>query len=277
MLPFWISDAVLISTQASLVALPRTPPPVALSRLRGAAWALVPAGSIAVVIGAISLAPGTADFLTWLALIATPPLAAVALGWIVVGARPPLALAVIPLLGIAWAANDSLPGDAAALVLTATGCLTLGWLLAAVTPTGWLKLGIVVAAIVDCVLVFSQTLHEPNATLNAAAPAAGLPKLQAVEFGSAVMGYGDFFVAGILGALLLIEGTRQAPVALACLVFAASWDLLFFVRDELPATVPVALALIASEIWKRASLSAARGMPEAPSSAGGTSTRASRA
>jgi hypothetical protein len=37
-------------------------------------------------------------------------------------------------------------------------------------------------------------------------------------------------------------------VAIGCLAFAAAWDLLFFTTDTLPATVPVALALIASEL-----------------------------
>jgi hypothetical protein len=247
-LPFWISDGVLISAQASLVALPAAAHPAALRRMRGAAYALIPAASIAVVIGVIALAPGTADVLTYLALLATPVLAAAALGYIVHGARRPWALAVLPLLAIAWAAKGSLAGDAAALALTALGCLTLGWLLAAITPAGWLKLGIVAMAIVDSILVFSNLLDQPNATLNAAAPAGGLPQLQFVSFGSAVMGYGDFFIAGVLGGVLLVEQRRQLPVAVACLLFAAAFDLLFFVRDELPATVPVALALIASEL-----------------------------
>jgi hypothetical protein len=252
-LPFWLSDAVLLTVQASLIALPRTAPPLVLRRLSRAGWALLPAVSIAAVVAAIALDPGTADVLTWLALVATPILAAVALGHIVVGARPPWALAVVPLLAVAWAAKDTLSGQAAAMVLTALGCVTLGWLLAAVTPMHWLKAGIVVAALVDSALVFSHLLQQPNATLNAAAPAAGLPQLQFVSFGSAVMGYGDFFIAGVLGGLLLVEGTRQAPVALACLVFAGAFDLLFFVTDELPATVPVALALVASELWRRRS------------------------
>jgi hypothetical protein len=250
-LPFWLSDAVLLTAQASLIALPRAAPPPVLRRLSGAGWALVPAVSIAAVVAAIALDPATADVLTWLALVATPILAAVALGHIVAGARPPWALAVVPLLAVAWAAKDTVSGETAAMILTALGCVTLGWLLAAITPTHWLKTGIVVAAIVDSVLVFSHLLQQPNATLNAAAPAAGLPQLQFVTFGSAVMGYGDFFIAGVLGGLLLIERTRQAPVALACLAFAAAFDLLFFVTDELPATVPVALALIASELWSR--------------------------
>jgi hypothetical protein len=256
-LPFWISDAVLILAQASLVALAARQPPPELRRLRRAGWALVPAMSIVVVIAVLSFAPGTANVLTWLARIATPLAAAVALGHVVHGARPALALAVLPLLAIAWAEKGTLVGDAAALVITALGCLTLGWLLAGVTPAKWLKVGIVVAAIVDSYLVFSKLLEQPNATLNAAAPPGGLPQLQYVSFGSATMGYGDFFIAGVLGGLLVMERRRALPVAGACFLFAAAFDLLFFVTSQLPATVPVALALIASELALRSNPTAA--------------------
>src|SRR3954452_16916560 len=118
-------------------------PPRALGRLRRARLAVVPADSILVVISVLALEPGTADFFTYLALVATPLLAALALGYVIHGARPPWALAALPLLVVAWAAKGSLAGDAAALALTALGCLTLGWLLAAVTPAHWLKVGIV--------------------------------------------------------------------------------------------------------------------------------------
>jgi hypothetical protein len=248
-LPFAVSDAVLIGTQAALVALPHADPPQFVQRLARRGWALVPAASIAIVVGAIALAPGTADLLTWLALVATPLLAAFALGYVVPGARPAWAVAVPVLFLIAWQAEpDTLVRDAAALSLTALGCLTIGWLLAAAAPLRWLKAGIYVCAIVDSVLVFSHQLQGPNATLNAAAPAAQLPKLQFVSFSGASMGYGDLFVAAVLGGILLLERRPQLPVAFACLIFAGLFDLLFFVTDELPATVPVAAALVASEL-----------------------------
>ena len=248
-LPFWISDAGLLVVQAALVAGAATAPPAWLARMRGRAWALVPAGSIALVIGGIAAAPGLANVLTWLALVATPLAAALALAVIVPGARPAWALAVPALLAIAWAAPvDSLARDTASLALTALGCLTLGWLLSAVAPIRLLKLGIVAAACLDSVLVFGHLLQGPNATLNAAAPAIHLPQLQFVEFGSAVMGYGDLFIAGVLSGVLIVERTRQLPVALACLAIAAAFDLLFFVRSDLPATVPVAAALVVSEL-----------------------------
>ena len=70
-------------------------------------------------------------------------------------------------------------------------------------------------------------------------------------FGSVSFGYGDLFVAALLGAVLASERRRQWGAALLTLVFAALFDLLFLVLNELPATVPVALALIAVEAWPR--------------------------
>ena len=77
--------------------------------------------------------------------------------------------------------------------------MTLGVLLAAVTPPGWLKVGILLMAGADVWLVASDLLQNPNATLGAAQPAAGLPQLQSEIFGSVTMGYGDLFVAGAAG------------------------------------------------------------------------------
>jgi hypothetical protein len=105
----------------------------------------------------------------------------------------------------------------------------------------------------DVWLVASDLLQTPNTTLTAAAPlphsGLHLPQLQSEQFGSVLMGYGDLFVAGLLGAVLAREGRRQWPVALLTLVLAGAFDLLFFVVNELPATVPIAVALIGGEVW----------------------------
>ena len=95
----------------------------------------------------------------------------------------------------------------------------LGVLFAAITPPRWLAAGIVLMACADAALVVSELLQHPNEVLTAAHPAAGLPKLQAEVFGSAAMGYGDLFVAGLLGGMLargwppLREGARRARPA----------------------------------------------------------------
>src|SRR5258705_9749475 len=97
-LRFIAADAVLLSTQATLVALPAAGVPGWLRRFAGGWWALILPLSIAVVVGAIELVPATADALTWVALVLVPPGAALALGWAMHGARPPLGLLAAPLL-----------------------------------------------------------------------------------------------------------------------------------------------------------------------------------
>ena len=85
------------------------------------------------------------------------------------------------------------------------------------------------------------------AILNAASPGS-LPRLQLASFGSAVMGFGDLFVAATLGALLACDRRLQLRGAALVAVFALGFDLLFFAVDQLPATVPVALALATLEL-----------------------------
>jgi hypothetical protein len=252
-LPFIPSDAALLALQAGVVAMPRAlplPPAPWLQRLSGRGWALVPIGSIVAVIFAIRYVSDTATGLTYLALVAVPLLAAAALGWFMRGSRPWLALAAAPLFALAWGLRTSLTGEAAAALLSALSCVTLGVLLAAVTPTVWLKLGIVLMAAADSWLVISDLLQAPNATLIAAHPAAGLPQLQSELFGSVSMGYGDLFVAALLGGVLAREVRGQGRAALVTLVVAALFDLLFLTVSELPATVPVAITLVLVEGWR---------------------------
>lgn len=261
-LPFIPSDAGMLLIQAGTVLAPRpVPRPRQLNRLSGRAWALVPIGSIVVVVFAIRYVSSTATGLTYLALVAVPILAAGALGWMVRGATPPLALGAIPLFLLAWLAKHSLAGQAAGAVLSALSCVTLGVMLSWVTPPSWLKAGIVLMALADSWLVVSDLLQAPNATLIAAHPAGGLPQLQSEQFGTVTMGYGDLFVAALLGAVMSHDRRRQAVAALLTLIIAALFDLLFLVLSELPATVPVALALIGMELWQLASARRTRSQP----------------
>jgi hypothetical protein len=247
-LPFYLSIAALSLVQAALVAAPRAATAPLLAGLRNRSWALVPPLSIVVVVAAIALDSASARFLTYLALFAVPPLAALALAAIVRGARPPLALLVVPLFALAWVSRGALAGQTAALALSALACVSLGWLLACVVPGRWLKLGIYAMAAIDAWLVGSNLLQEPNAVLNAASPG-GLPRLQLASFGSAVMGFGDLFLAATLGALLAADRRRQLTGAALVAIIALAFDLLFFAVDQLPATVPIALALAVLEIF----------------------------
>ena len=251
MLPFWISIGLLSLAQAVLVAIPGRFALPALGALQNRVWACVPPLSVIGFVAVASVAEqSSADGLTYLALGAVPVLAALALGGLVRGARPMLALLVVPLFALAWADRAGLAGEAAALVLSGLSCVTLGVLLAAVTPWRWLAVGIVLMAVADTGLVVSELLQHPNDVLNAAHPAAGLPRLQSAVLGSAIMGYGDMFVAAVLGALLAArrDGPDQRRAALLVWALAVAFDFLFFVVEELPATVPVALALVAIEL-----------------------------
>jgi hypothetical protein len=251
LLPFWLSIGVLSLVQAALVAAPR-PPLSILARLQSRWWALVLPLSIVVVVSAIALDSASARFLTYLALVAVPPLAAAALAWLIRGARWELALLVFPLFALAWAAKGALGGQAAALALSALACVSLGWLIACVVPGGWLKLGIYLMAAVDTYLVATDLLQAPNAVLNTASPAADLPRLQLASFGSALMGFGDLFAAAVLGALLASDRRLQLRGAALAAVIGLTFDLLFFAVDELPATVPIALTLVCCEGLSRA-------------------------
>jgi hypothetical protein len=253
LLPFWLSIGALSLVQALLVALPRPATAPFFDRLRSRWWALILPLSIAVVIAGIAVESESAKALTWLALIAVPPLAAVALGWIVRGSRPWFALAAIPLFALAWAAKGELGGQTAALALSALACTTLGWLLAAIVPGRWLKLGIYAMAAIDTWLVLGDLLQGPNSVLNSVAPGADLPRLQLVNFGSAIMGFGDIFIAAVLGALLARDRQVQLTGALLAAVIGCAFDFLFFALHELPATVPIALTLLTLELVTRRS------------------------
>ncbi len=257
MLPFWFSIGVLSLVQAALVAAPRPALNPLLGRLRSSWWALVLPLSIGVVVAAVALEEEVARGLTYLALVAVPPLAALALGRLIRGSRPALALLAIPLFALAWAAKGALGGQTAALALSAFACISLGWLLVCVVPARWLKLGIYAMAAVDVWLVASDLLQGPNAVINAVSPGGGLPRLQYVSFGSALMGFGDLFIAATLGALLARDRRLQLRGAAIAAVLCVGFDLLFFAVHELPSTVPIALTLATLELLGRRPSSAA--------------------
>jgi hypothetical protein len=64
----------------------------------------------------------------------------------------------------------------------------------------------------------------------------------------ATMGYGDLFVAGLLGALLARDRALQLRGAAIAVALGLALDLLFLTVDELPATGPIALTLIVLEL-----------------------------
>jgi hypothetical protein len=249
-LAFAASYTVLCVVQGATVGAPAAARFPVLARLRSPWWATVPLTAIVATVAAVSAASRTADALTYLALVTTPPLAAVALGYAARGARPRLALAIVPLFALAWVWRGTLVGEAATVLLTAAACVTLATLLVAVAPAAWLRLGLLAMSAADTALVVNDLLQAPNNVLNAAAPAAELPQFQRALFGSAVMGYGDLFVAALLGAMLAADRALQLRAATVTAMLALAFGTLFFAVDTLPATVPVSATLLL--VWRAA-------------------------
>ena len=242
---FGVSICMLSAAQAALVGLTGAHELPALARLRSGAWAVIPLAAVVGFTFGVRALGGLVDGLTWLALISVPPLAAVALGWAARGARPWLAPVAGLLFALAWADRNGLAGEFAAVALEGLSCVTLAVALVAVTPPALVRLGIVAAAIADSWLVLSNLLAAPNNALNAAAPSAHLPQLQRALLGNAVMGYEDLFVAALLGALVAATPQLARRAAALALAAALAFDALFLVVDQLPATVPIAVTVIA--------------------------------
>jgi hypothetical protein len=242
---------VLDAAQSLCVALPAAGIPAFLLRLAGRGWALVAPLSVVLSVAAIGVATASADVLTWIALLLVPPGCALALGWAAHGARPWLALAVVPILAAALAAPDDPLGRVARLLLIVGSCVTVGRLLAGGAPLLYLKAGVVAMAAIDAVFIFGDLFGDQNAAFNSAVPAAGLPRLQVADIGDTSTDYGDYFVAGLVGAILAVERRPQAVAAVATLAVAQAFNQLFLVVDSLPGTVPPAVVLLAVEAWHR--------------------------
>ena len=181
---------------------------------------------------ALASSTGGADFLTALAAVVTPILAAGA-GWARGWPRPWLpALAVPGLYALAWLRPDSLDGQAAGVALICGACLAVTGVVAALAPQSWLVVGRVV--VLDCVLVWGDRSVGPamNTLQHSVPPSIGrpLPSLQQAVFGDATMGWLDFAAPALLGLLV----ARRIPAAAATAVAGWLWGSL------LVATSPIA-------------------------------------
>jgi hypothetical protein len=249
---FQLDNASLDAAQALCVALPAAGLPAALGRLAGRGWALIAPLSIFVSVAVIALWSASAEVLAWIALILVPPGCALALGWAARGARPWLAAGAAALLALALALpQDATSAELARLALVVGSCVTVGRLLAGATPLGLLKAAVIAMAVVDAVYIFGELSVDQNREFARAVPAEGLPQLHVSVLGDSSLDYGDFFAAGVVGAILAAERVRQVPAALACLAFALLWNQLFLVTDSLPATVPPAAVLLGVELTRR--------------------------
>jgi hypothetical protein len=240
-----LDSSLLDAARAACVALPAAGLPPLLQRLRSRGWAVVAPISIVACIGAIAVSSAGAPALAWAALLLVPPGCALALGWAAHGARPWLAVLAVPLLVAAVAAPEAPVGEVARIALMGGACVTAGRLLAGAAPLPLLEVGVVTMAMVDATFLLGHLSEHQNAAFGAAVAAPGLPKLHVARLGDASCDFGDFFAAGLVGAILARRGDPQVLAAVATFLVTQAFNQLFVVVDALPQTVPPALVMLA--------------------------------
>ena len=214
---------------------------------------------------ALASSTGGADFLTALAAVVTPILAAGA-GWARGWRHPWIPALLVPgLYVLAWLSPDSIDGQAAGLALVCGACLAVTGVVAALAPRSWLVVGLVLLVVLDCVLVWGDRSVEPAMnTLQAATPPSigrPLPSLQQVVLGDATMGWLDFAAPALLGLLVV----RRMPAAAATAVAGWAWGLLLIATSPIAATPPVLAGLLAG--YRRSEgVSTSPGEPRSPHS-----------
>jgi hypothetical protein len=228
--------------EGALVLLPRPAPFSRLARLRSPAWtALLP---ISIIVGTFYLlvAPGLASPTVLAAAVTTPLLAFIAVV-AVVRAR----LAMLPVAAVAgalaiWATGMS--GHVGTGIITALACLTVGAALQRLIPGRWLMLGVVAMSVVDIALLLSGPGYHQTALLAAAQNNFHGPRFTGARLGGTTIGYPDLFLAALLGSAL---AGRRAQLRAAGLLtaLAVAYDSMLSPGRLLPATVPIALTLMA--------------------------------
>lgn len=234
---------MLCAAQAATVAAPGRQ-----ARDRGRwVWLAVPAALLGAGVLIINTVPQGPHSLARLATFGTPLLAATygvfrgsRLWWI----WPPAAAG---LWFVAWLAGG-LVQNAADLVLIALACLAAASAIAMVAPAWSIRVGLVVLAALDIVLVWgTPSVQRATTTLeHVASPVAAgtpLPSLQQATFGSALMGWLDLLAPALLG--VVVAGRRKISAAVVVGIAAYLWGYLLFTHttDVVPATVPVLAGL----------------------------------
>lgn len=217
---------MLCAVQAAVVLLPRR-----RALLAGRAWLglALPAAALAGGILVLRLVSGGPHALALVAAVATPLLAALR----------SLPLAVAFWL-VAWLAHGLL-AQGAAVALVALAAVAIAEVAGAAAPAWSIVVGLVVLAAVDVVLVWGTAQVQPATTaLHRAATPHGIPRLQDVTFGGAMMGWLDLVAPALLG----VVARRRPAAALATGLAAGAWGLLLFVTSTVPATVPALAGLL---------------------------------
>ena len=248
-MPYGWPYAVLVLLQAAVIPLVRDPG--LLPRIpRHPVLGLLPLVTIGGGVIALGAIPGAVTAVTDLAAIVVPPLALVAALHV---RRWALPLAVVsPLLWLAaWRLPTSgwtqLAGD---LLIVLAG-VSLGRLTGWIAPRGALVVGVLIATVVDIWQVLTVQVAPVSQALAAAAPPKGLPGLQQLELLGASMGWGDVYLAALVGAIVAVSVRATVAATAATAIAGLLLGLLFGTLDLLPATVPPTVGLLVAGVVER--------------------------
>jgi hypothetical protein len=128
--------------------------------------------------------------------------------------------------------------------------VALGSLLAASAGVRELVVAAVLVAVLDLLLLHAGGIRIATAAL-LDARLGQMPDFAQPVLGRMTIGYGDFFVAALAGAIAARQPSRQTPVALATTAFALAQYALSSDGDLLPATAPVAVAMLLAALAGR--------------------------
>jgi len=241
-MPYGWPFLVLVLLQALAVAVVRDPGELPRIR-RHPALGLLPLaliGGLVVVLGAW---PRGVELATALAAVAVP-LLALAAGLHVRRWAVPIAIAA-PLLWLAaWRLAPGPWPDLAADLLIVMAAATLGRLTGWVAPRWALAIGVLLATGVDIWQVAQIQVQPVAEALGAAEPPSGLPSLQELRLAGATMGWGDVYIAALVGAIVAVSRRAAIAAVAGCAVGGLLLGLLFAWVQFVPATVGPALGLI---------------------------------
>ena len=248
-MPYGWPYFVIVLLQASIIPLVRDPallPRIPRHPLLGL-LPLVAIGGGVIFLGAVPSAVGA---VTTLAAFAVPPLALFA-AWHVRRAALPRAI-VSPILWlIVWRLPTTGWTQLAGDLLIVLAAVSLGRLTGWIAPRAALVVGVLVATAVDIWQVLTVQVQPVALALGQAEPPRGLPGLQQLEMVGATMGWGDAYLAAVLGAVVAASGRATIAAVFGTLLGGLSLGLLFNVVEFVPATVPVAVGLLGAGLVQR--------------------------
>lgn len=240
------SCAGLAVVQGLTVALPR----VEVGRPRARWLWLAPPVLFAALVLVLAALPASAELLTGLAVVAVPALAALAATCMARGSRPALVLVVPLLLVASLRGPDTLSGQLGTTLLCALSAVALGAGLVQLGGARKVAIGITALCLADIVLVADGRVTAAANALSQAHVGA-LPELSHVGLGTFTLGYGDLFVAGIAGAIAARRPGGQLRVATLTAGLMLLESALLAGDGPYPATVPVVVAVLLTELaWR---------------------------